>query len=93
VARLRQAPADWQDIRRVEGWLLSRQLARWTVAGVEVRQEYLDELRRAGDADALSWMVLVWWRPRLEAAVALLADIGPSDWQHERLVRESRAGT
>jgi hypothetical protein len=68
VAQLRQVPMYWQDMRRVEGWPQSRQLARWTTAGVEVRPEYLDELRRAGDADALSWIVLVWWRPRLAAA-------------------------
>lgn len=97
---LAQAPPHRRDEIRVEGWLASRGLIDRAGGRVSVRCEYLDALRRelaAGDADArqqLSWIVLLWWRwwqPRLEDAVALLDDIGPSDWLHERLVRQSRA--
>ena len=60
-----------------------------------MRRDYLDALRRqaaAGDGDAkvqLSWIVVLWWRSRIEAAAALLGDIGPSNWLHERLVHQS----
>ena len=97
---LAKAPPHWRDDTRVQGWLRSRGLIDRSDGGpVRVRREYLDALRRelaAGDADAkqqLSWIVLLWWRwwqPRLGDAVALLDDIGPGDWLHERLVLEAR---
>ncbi|MQA97205.1 MAG: hypothetical protein GEV11_22135 [Streptosporangiales bacterium] len=96
VVRLGQAPAHWRDTMRVESWLDACGLTDRTTRARDVRREYVDALRRAtraGDADArwqLSWIVLLWWRDRLEAAVALLDDIGPSDWLHERLVYESQ---
>lgn len=95
---LAQTPPDWQDTMRVEGWLRACSL----IDGDDVRSEYLDALRRelgAGDAAArqqLSWIVLLWWRswrPRLRDAVALLDDIEPSDWLHERLVHQSHGWT
>jgi hypothetical protein len=94
VAQLRRAPPHWRDTQRVKAWLHSRGLA----GGVplRVRQDYLDALRRgtaAGDEEArqqLSWLVVVWWRSDPAAAVALLDDVGPSDWLHGRLVEASR---
>jgi hypothetical protein len=97
---LAQAPPHPRDEIRVKGWLGSHGLLDRAGGPVGVRREYLDALRRelaAGDADArqqLSWIVLLWWHwwhPRLEDAVALLDDIGPNNWLHERLVRRSRA--
>lgn len=89
-------PRDRLDLWPVKGWLQANGLGDWDDLGVDVRREYLDALRRAlsaGDADArqqLSWIVLLRWRPRLDDAVALLDDIGPNDWLHERLVHLSR---
>ncbi|GGM89458.1 hypothetical protein GCM10007977_109340 [Dactylosporangium sucinum] len=99
MAVLAQAPPHWADRRRVEGWLNSRDLLDLSVGPVSLRRDYLDALRRgvaAGDPDArqqLSWIVLLRWRSRrlrIDDTVALLDDIGPSDWLHERLVCESQ---
>ncbi|WP_153033424.1 WD40 repeat domain-containing protein [Amycolatopsis sp. YIM 10] len=86
VAQLRRAPEHSADLRRVGGWLRACGLADRS----GVRTDYLDRLRREGATLELSWVVLLWWRARTADAVALLADIGPSDWLHERLVEESR---
>ncbi|AXB47882.1 hypothetical protein [Amycolatopsis albispora] len=86
VAQLRQVPARSVDLRRVGRWLWGCGLADH--AGV--RPDYLDRLRQEGAKLELSWIVLLWWRSRTADAVALLADVGPSDWLHERLVEESR---
>ncbi|MGC7101021.1 hypothetical protein ACPZ19_40635 [Amycolatopsis lurida] len=86
VAQLRRAPAHSADLRRVGGWLWGCGLADHS----GVRPDYLDRLRQEGAKLELSWIVLLWWRSRTADAVALLADIGPSDWLHERLVQESR---
>ncbi|MEV0462954.1 hypothetical protein AB0I30_17160 [Nocardia tengchongensis] len=99
MAVLAQAPPDSLDRRQMASWLDARGLIDRSSGRAGVRREYLDALRRkvaAGDVDArlqLSWIVLLWWHsfePRLDDAAALLADIGRSDWLHERLVHESR---
>jgi hypothetical protein len=84
MAQLGCAPyRGWPDNIRVEAWLRSRDLCR---------PEYVEELRgRAASGDTaarqqLSWTVLLWWYTRTEDAVALLGDIGPSEWLHDRLV-------
>ena len=91
MAELARAPHRWwspSDDRRVESWLRSRDL--W-------RPEHFEALRRraaAGDPAAreqLSWVVLRWWPERTEAAVALLPDIGPSEWLQDRLVSSVRS--
>lgn len=99
LTALAQAPPDRLDGTPVEGWFDSRGLIDRGRGRVGVRREYVDALRRrvaAGDAGArlqLSWIVVLWWQsfePRLGDAAALLADIGPDDWLHERLVHRSR---
>ncbi|MFF2554594.1 WD40 repeat domain-containing protein [Nocardia sp. NPDC058058] len=99
MAALAQAPPCTLDEMRVEAWLNSRGLIDRGSGRAGVRREYIDALRRevaVGDIDArqqLSWIVLLWWgsyRPRLEDAAALLPEIGPNEWLHERLVRHSQ---
>ena len=89
MAELARAPyRDWADNTRVDSWLRSRDL--W-------RPKYVEALRGravSGDPVArqhLSWVVLLWWSTQTEAAVALLRDIGPSEWLHDRLVSASRS--
>ncbi|MFB7878208.1 WD40 repeat domain-containing protein [Nocardia sp. NPDC056064] len=96
VSVLAQVPPHWDDVSRVSGWLCSHGLIEPEHTHgrpITVPAGYLDALRRntvAGDADArqqLSWIVLLWWRrSRLGDSIALLRDIGPSDWLHQRLV-------
>ncbi len=97
VGELRRAPAHWRDRMTVESWLRARGLTSRTAGARDVRREYLDALRRAaraGDADArrqLSWIVVLWWPDRLADVAALLDDIGPDEWLHERLVAASES--
>ncbi|MGV9414083.1 hypothetical protein ACWDOP_29645 [Nocardia sp. NPDC003693] len=98
MAVLAQGPPELFEPVRMRGWLDACGLIDRGSGWAGVRREYLDALRRrmaAGDLDAkrqLAWIVLLWWSPlenRLGDAAALLADIGPDEWLHERLVLHS----
>ncbi|WP_412734536.1 hypothetical protein [Krasilnikovia sp. MM14-A1259] len=83
---LPDVPVWRDDVLRVERWLASR--------GENLVERYVDPWRRSARDEVrrqLAWVALVWWsRHDIRAAVALLDDVGPDEWLHRNLVRQSR---